>query len=82
MYDVITHGRSFHRCDQNACGLLMEGWMVSMTKMHEGYTWMSFGKCNQKASKLHVEHHKKFEFEIHQNLIHTLAWCYGSGLEE
>ena len=25
---------------------------------------------------------QEFKFEIHQNLVHTLAWCCGSGLEE
>ena len=35
--------------------LHMEGWMVSVAKMHDGYTWRSDEKCNQKVYKLHME---------------------------
>ena len=35
MNDVLTHGRSFHMCDQNMWRLHMEGWIVSATKTYE-----------------------------------------------
>ena len=42
----------------------MEGWMVSMTKTQEGYTWRSFKKCDQKAYKLHVKCHKNLNLKF------------------
>ena len=42
----------------------MEGQMVSMTKMHVGYMWRLIRNVTE-MYKLHVECHKKFEFEIH-----------------
>ena len=59
----------------------MAGWMVGMTKtmkvMHGGHS--------DKVTERHTHNTwnvARIEFEIHQNLIHTLAWCCGSGLED
>ena len=38
--------------------LHVEGLMVSVAKMHEGYMWRSDAKCDQKAYSLHMDHHK------------------------
>ena len=61
--------------------LHVEGHFVAATKMCEGYTW----KVDWETLKcIQVAHGRsqKFKYEIHQNLVHILVWCCGSGLEE
>ena len=51
----------------------MEGQMVSGTKMHEGYTWRLIRKNATKSIQVACGMSQKFKFEIHQNLVLTLA---------
>ena len=50
-----------------------EGPYVGVTESHEGDTWKVRQKHDRYGNKIHMEHHKKFKFEICQELVHTLA---------
>ena len=52
----------------------MERLTVCVTMMHEGYTWKVRQKMHLKGIEVTCGMSQKFEFEICQILIHTLAW--------
>ena len=59
----------------------MQGWMVSMTKTYQGIHMEVIQEMQLKGIQVTHGMSQKFKFEIQQNLVHTLAWCWGSGLD-
>ena len=62
----VTHGRSDGKHDQDK------------RKLHMEVIW----EMQLKGMQVTHETSQNFESKICQDLVHTLAWCCGSGLEE